>query len=92
MKSPLSYQARRELLEQMAPQYRKASRPQKILLLNTFAALTDYVRKYSMWILNHPGASRPSIAHARPVHYGPEDQQALYLVWRACPGHFVNPF
>ena len=26
---------------------------------------------------------KPSIAHARPVHYGPEVQQALYLVWNA---------
>ncbi len=72
VKSPLSSQARRELVERMAPQYQAASRAQKMLLLDTFVALTGYVRKYAMWLLNHPVESRPSIRHARPVHYGPD--------------------
>ena len=83
MKSPLSYQARRELVERMAPQYRAASRLQKMLLLDTFVALTGYVRKYAMWLLNHPVESAPSVSHARPVHYGPEVQQALLFAWKA---------
>ena len=83
MKSPLSYQARRELVERMAPQYRAASRLQKMLLLDTFVALTGYVRKYAMWLLNHPVKSAPSVSHARPVHYGPEVQQALLFAWKA---------
>lgn len=83
MKSPLSYQARRELVEQMAPQYRAASRKQKMLLLDTFVAMTGYVRKYAMWLLNHPVESGPSISYARPVHNGPEVQEALYLAWNA---------
>jgi len=45
MKSPLSYQARRELVERMAPQYQATSRTQKMLLPDTFVALTGYVRK-----------------------------------------------
>jgi len=80
VKSPLSYQARRELVEHMAPQYRIASRSQKMLLLDTFVAMTSSVRTYAMWLLNHPVASRPRSPHARPVHYGPEVQQALYQV------------
>jgi hypothetical protein len=83
VKSPLSYQARHELVERMAPAYREASRSQKMLLLDTFVALTGYVRKYAMWLLNHPVESRPSIPHVRPVHYGPEVEDALYQVWRA---------
>jgi Integrase core domain len=83
VKSPLSYQARRELVERMAPQYRAASRSQKMLLLDTFVALTGYVRKYARWLLNHPVESRPIGPHARPVRYGPDVQQALYVVWRA---------
>jgi len=83
VKSPLSHQARRELVERMAPAYRDASRSQKMLLLDTFVALTGYVRTYAMWLLNHPVESRPSIPHARPVHYGPEVQDALYQAWRA---------
>src|SRR5713101_7094209 len=82
MKSPLNHQARRELVESMAPQYRAASRTQKMRLLDTFVALTGYVRKYAMWLLNHPVESRPRGPHARPIRYGPEVQQALYLVWR----------
>src|SRR5207245_10315447 len=78
MKSPLSYQARRELVERMAPQYQAASRTQKMLLLDTFVALTGYVRKYAVWLLNHPVESRPKGPPARPVHYGSEVQQALY--------------
>jgi hypothetical protein len=83
VKSPLSYQARRELVERMAPQYRAASRSQKMRLLDTFVALTGFVRKYAMWLLNHPVESRPRGSHARPVRYGPEVQQALSQVWRA---------
>ena len=83
MKSPLSYQARRELVEQMAPQYREAPRSQKMLLLDTFVALTGYVRKYAMWLLNHPVKSAPMVSHARPVHYGPEVQDALHQAWLA---------
>ena len=82
MKAPLSYQARRELVERMAPQYRAASRSQKMLLLDTFVVLTGYVRTYAMWLLNHPIESRPRSPLGRPVHYGSEVQQALYLAWR----------
>jgi hypothetical protein len=67
----------------MAPQYRAASRTQKMLLLDTFVALTGSVRTYAMWLLNHPVESRPRILPARPVHFGPEVQQALYQAWRA---------
>jgi hypothetical protein len=83
VKSLMRYQARRELVEQMAPQYHEASRAKKILLLDTFITLTGYERKYAMWFLNHPVESRPSIPHARPVHYGPKVQQALLLAWKA---------
>ena len=40
MKSPFSYQARRELVEQIAPQYREAPRSKKMLLLVTFVSQT----------------------------------------------------
>jgi hypothetical protein len=49
----LSYRARREVLHQMAPQYRQASRPQKRTLLEAFIATTGYVPKYARWLLNH---------------------------------------
>jgi len=54
-----------------------------MLLLDGFVSMTGYVRKYAMWLPNHPIDSRPRIRPARPVHYGPEVQQALYLAWKA---------
>ena len=53
MEQSLSYQARRELLQQTASQYRQASPSQKRALLEAFIATTGYVRKYTMWLLNH---------------------------------------
>jgi hypothetical protein len=64
----VSLQSRRALLKQFAPQYREASSAQKRVLLDTFAQVTGYHRRYGMWLLNHPIESRPSFPHARPVH------------------------
>ena len=49
----LSFQTRRELLQQMVPRYRGASAAQKGALLDEIAATTGYVRRYAMWLLNH---------------------------------------
>ena len=49
----MSFQARREVLQQMAPQYRHAPLSQKRTLLESFIATTGYVRKYAVWLLNH---------------------------------------
>jgi hypothetical protein len=53
VEKPLSYQAKREVLQQMAPQYREASASQKRTLLEAFVAITSYVPKYARWLLNH---------------------------------------
>ena len=50
----LSLQAKRELLQQEAPQYRSASAAQKKEILNSFTRSTGYHRKCAMWLLNHP--------------------------------------
>jgi hypothetical protein len=44
----LSLQAKRELLQQFAPQYRRASPAEKKGLLNAFTRATGYHRKYAM--------------------------------------------
>lgn len=80
----LSFQTRRELLQQMTPRYRQASTPEKGALLDEIAATTGYARRYAMWLLNHPQegqhSSRPRRRHRQ---YGPEVQQALFLAWHA---------
>ena len=49
----LSFQTRRELLQQMIPRYRVASIAPKGALLNEIAATAGYTRRYAMWLLNH---------------------------------------
>src|SRR6266566_8844118 len=77
----LSYQARRELLQQAVPQYREASPSQKRTLLDAFVAATGYHRTYARWLLNHVEEVQPTLQ--RPRQYGPEVQHALFLAWQA---------
>ncbi len=53
------------------------------MLLDTFALATGYHRRYGMWLLNHAEEVLHAPAYARPSHYGPEVQHALFLVWHA---------
>src|SRR3989440_6666263 len=79
----LSYQARRELLQQAVPQYREASPSQKRTLLDAFVAATGYHRTYARWLLNHAGEVQQTLQRSRPRQYGPDVQHALFLVWHA---------
>jgi len=79
----LSFQTRRELLQQMVPRYRESSAAQKGALLDTIAATTGYVRRYAMWLLNHPQEEQHSPQRRRQRRYGPEVQDALFLAWYA---------
>jgi hypothetical protein len=81
------YPPRHEVVQQMAHQYRKASRRQKTRMLTAFVAVTDYSRKYAVQILNHPEELQPSIQRPRPPHSCPEVQQALFLAWKAVFEH-----
>ncbi len=79
----LSFQARREVLQQMAPQYREASPSQKMVLLEAFIATTGYVRKYARWLLNHAEEVQQTHGRSHLRTYGPEVQHALFLAWHA---------
>ena len=79
----LSYQARRALLQQTAPQYREASPSQKRTLVDAFVAATGYHRTYARWLLNHADEVQPTLRRPRPQQYGPEVQHALFLAWHA---------
>ena len=83
MGESVNLQSRRALLKQFAPQYREASSAQKGVLLDTFALATGYHRRYGMWLLNHAEEVLHAPTYARPSHYGPEVQHALFLVWNA---------
>lgn len=83
MEKSLRYQARRELLQQSASQYREASPSQKRALLEGFIATTGSVRKYARWLLNHAEEVQQTLQRPRPRKSGPEVQHALFLVWQA---------
>ena len=83
MEQPLSYQARRALLQQTVPQYREASPSQKRTLLDAFVAATGYHRTYARWLLNHAEEVQQTLRRPRPRQYGPDVQHALFLTWHA---------
>jgi hypothetical protein len=79
----LSYQARREVLQQMAPQYRQASPAQKRTLLDAFVATTGYHRTYARSLLNHAKEVQQTHGRSQLRKYGPDVQHALFLAWHA---------
>jgi hypothetical protein len=79
----LSFQARREVLQQMAPQYRQAFPSQRRTLLEAFIASTGYVPKYARWLLNHAEEVQQTQGRSRLRTYGPEVQHPLFLAWHA---------
>jgi site-specific recombinase XerD len=77
----LRTQARRVLLQQVAPAYHQASASQKQQILEEFVTATGYVRKYAQWLLNHSEeVLAPPTALRR--RYGPEVEEALVLAWK----------
>ena len=83
MGKSLSYQARREVLQQVAPQYREASSSQKRTLLDAFVATTGYHRTYARWLLNHAEEVQQTHGRSQLRKYGPDVQHALFLAWHA---------
>ena len=79
----MSFRAKRELLQQIAPRYQEVTERQKVAILNEFVAATGYTRKYAIRLLNHPGSLHMEIARPRPRHYGQDVQEALHLAWTA---------
>ncbi len=79
----VNLQSRRTLLKQFAPQYRVVSSAHKRILLAAFIQATGYHRRYGMWLLNHAEEVLRAPVSARPSHYGPEVQHALFLAWNA---------
>ncbi len=81
MGNGLRTQARRVLLQQVAPAYHRALGSQKQQMLEEFVAATGYVRKYAQWLLNHSEeVFAPPTALRR--RYGPEVEEALVLAWK----------
>ena len=56
----MSFQAKRELLVQVAGRYRDATGHQKSHILDEFVAATGYARKYAIHLLTQPSCRRSS--------------------------------
>jgi len=80
----MSFRSKRELLVQVAPRYRDASRKQRSVILDEFIASTGYARKYAIRMLTMPGVP-PVVPICRPREpiYGTEVQDALRVAWSA---------
>jgi len=80
----MSFQAKRELLVQVAPRYREASGAQKRHILDEFVAATGYARKYAIRVLGQPAIpALGSLARPREPRYGPAVVAALEVAWAA---------
>jgi site-specific recombinase XerD len=83
----LSYQARHEVLERMAPRYHAASSAHKTLLLDSIVELTGYARKYAITLLKQMPANKHTIVRPHLPIYGSEVQHALFLAWQTT--HYI---
>lgn len=84
MRSALSFQAKRQLLVQVAPRYREAGQSLKSHILDEFVAATGYSRKYAIVVLTRDQVPLPGpISRPRPRYYGAQAQQALKVCWEA---------
>jgi hypothetical protein len=79
----MSFQARRELLAQVALRYREAGGRQKSLILDEFVAATGYQRKYAIRLLRKPPPLSLAIRRPRARRYGQPVQDALKIAWAA---------
>ncbi len=79
----MSFQAKRELLAQVAPRYKHANQSHKSLILDEFVAATGYARKYAIRLLTQPVPPPTPIKRPRQRRYGPAVQDALVTAWAA---------
>ncbi len=82
----MSFQAKRELLRQIAPRYQTAPHGQRSVILDEFVAATGYARKYAIRLLTSPVMPSGRIERPRPPRYGPAVREALEVAWRAANG------
>ena len=80
----MSHQAKKELLIQIIPRYREASRNGKTAILDAYVAATGYDRKYATRLFNRPAPTLAGpIKRPRARCYGRAVQDALIVAWQA---------
>ena len=79
----VSAQSKREYVQAIYQRYRRATRPEKRVILDEFCKVTGYHRKHAIRVLTGPapGATRP--ARPRRVTYSASAIEALRAIWEA---------
>ena len=82
----MSNEAKKEYLKNIQPRYQRASKYEKIHILNEFCTVCQYNRKYAIRILN---GNTPSHSYRKPAKRGPKNKygnpdllKTLKLFWR----------
>ena len=84
MRSTMGFNAKRQLIAQVAPRYHHANQRDKTIILNELVAATGYARKYAIRLLSQPTSlATREIRRPRQRRYGKEVQEALALAWNA---------
>ena len=77
-----SSHVRREVLRQIAPQYREASSAHKRVIVEDFLHLTSSHRTYAMWLLNHAEEGQQTARWSYRYVYRTEVEEILVQVRR----------
>ncbi len=82
----MNFQANRERLSQVGPDYQEVCRTQRVQILEEFVAATGYARTYAIRLLSGPAWPPAVIQRPGQPRYGADVHAALRRAWEAANG------
>jgi len=79
----MSQSSKDELLAELRPRYRQASRNEKQQILDEVVAVTGYHREYVIQVLNHPPRRKKGKKQTSQTKYQDPVRAILEQIWRA---------